>query len=261
MIRGIDTDNYDGTVSVQRFRNLYDNHGVRFNIVSMERGGPFADGQKANAEEAGMIVPACYRFLYWDNQDLERMREACRMGLPVWIDCEWAQGMAGGPAATVERIATARDLLKGEGLYAGIYSGRWWWQPFTNDTQVFAGDHGWGANYPFGNNLPPMDYPPDFQRLIHFGGLDFKVWQYANTCYDEPGFDMNAALEPFWEDDVEENYEGEINEHRAQVVLIEAVMTGKVRVAFTDTGLALARDDGSADVSLPLPIPEWGKPT
>ena len=73
MIRGVDTDNYDQVVSVERFRKLHDNHGVRFNIVSLERGGPYAPSQKANAEAAGIVVPAGYRFLYWDSFDMERM--------------------------------------------------------------------------------------------------------------------------------------------------------------------------------------------
>ena len=202
MIRGCDTDNYDQVVSVARFRKLHDDHNIRFNIVSLERGGPYAPSQKANCEAVGIVVPEGYRFLYWDNFDLERMKEAAGFGLPIWIDCEWADGMTGGPEATVERIATARDLLKSEGRYAGIYSGNWWWGPCTGGSLAFAGDWGWGANYPFGDALPPTDYEPDFANLVRFGGLDFKVWQYANNAYGEPGFDMNAAETAFWEDDV-----------------------------------------------------------
>ncbi len=198
MIRGIDSDNYDGEVPVHHFKWLYDTAAVRYNIIGLEARMPFAQQQKQACEEAGLVVPFAYKFLYWQDNDLERMKDSCRFGKPIAIDCEFDTDWL--PSRVLERILAAKDLLVREGLYWGIYTGQWWWVPKTGNSKVFAGDRLWHAAYPFGNQLPPLDYMPPAAMPVTYGGWsNATVHQYANQCYaDDAGpwaFDMNAADE------------------------------------------------------------------
>lgn len=200
-MRGIDTDNYDGPIPVEHFEMLHRDYGVDFNIIGLEASMPYAFTQRQASEAAGIRVPLAYKFLYWTPNDLARMLDACRFGKPIAIDCEFAGGMAGGPGATVERIGQARELLKREGLYWGIYTGSWWWDPMTGDSQDFAGDQLWHAAYPFNRPgrppvLPPADYMPSDFSVNYGGWTQATIWQYADVCYgDELGpwdLDLNA---------------------------------------------------------------------
>ncbi len=198
MIRGIDTDNYDGLVPEHHFRWLYDTHAVRFNIIGLEARMPFARQQKEACEAAGIMVPFAYKFLYWRDDDLERMKDACRFGEPIAIDCE--ADTTWSPDRVMERIGEAKDLLTREGLYWGIYTGEWWWSPKTRNSTDCATDKLWHAAYPFGNQLPPENYmPPEGMQVDYGGWVEAQVHQYADQCYgDDAGpwaFDMNAADE------------------------------------------------------------------
>lgn len=195
-MRGTDTDNYDGPIPENHFRLLKEQYGVDFNIIGLEAQMPFALDQKRNAEAAGIEVPLAYKFLYWQDNDLERMKQAAGFGLPIAIDCEYATGMA-NPEATVERIQQAKDLLISEGLYWGIYTGQWWWVPQTANSEAFKNDNLWHAGYPWGGgNLPPVEYRPN-NFVVNYGGwVQSTIWQYADVCYgDELGpwaLDLNA---------------------------------------------------------------------
>lgn len=201
MLRGIDTDNYDGDVSVQRFKNLYDKYEVKFNIVGCQVGQDgknYTKGQIANSESAGLGVPFTYEFLYWDANDTIRMQRAASYGKPVAIDCEYSNGMNGDPNATLSRILLAKETLIREGQYWGIYTGEWWWVPQTQNSTLFSGDKLWHGAYPYNRVgqppiLPPYPYLPDFATARKYGGWTRPFcWQYADICYDEPSFDMNA---------------------------------------------------------------------
>lgn len=194
-MRGIDTDNYDGDIPVAHFQRLHDVYGVRFNIIGLEAMEPYAASQAANSLAAGIAVPLHYKFLYWRDDDLERMKRASGFGRPVAIDCETGNGMPGGPAATVERILQARDVLKAEGQYWGIYTGQWWWPENTGNSQAFASDPLWHAAYPFGGgNLPPQLYIPTDFSVGYGGWTRATVFQYADTCYEDASWhlDLNA---------------------------------------------------------------------
>jgi hypothetical protein len=201
MTRGTDTDNYDGPVSVERFRHLYDARDVRFNIVGAQTGADganYSQVQIDNGRAAGLVVPATYDFLFYRGESgiegLERMKHAASFGLPVIPDIE-GDAFPLTTAAVVRTMHQARDLLMGmgAGLFWGWYSSKTEWDRITGGTMDFAGDPAWAAGYPFGNGvLPPADFMPDFADLAPFGGLVPHVWQYADTCYDEPTFDMNA---------------------------------------------------------------------
>lgn len=200
MIRGIDTDNYDGNVPLEHFEMLRRDYDVRFNIIGLEARMPYANQQREACGAAGIVVPFAYKFLYWYDNDLERMKDACRFGEPIAIDCEYDVPPGWTPDRVVERIDAARALLVSEGLYWGIYTGEWWWKPQTRNSTAFSADRLWHAAYPFGNRLPPKDYLPPDPIVVDYGGWTVaNVHQYANNCYgDNVGpwaFDMNAADE------------------------------------------------------------------
>lgn len=188
-MRGIDTDNYDGAIPVGHFEMLHRDYGIDFNIIGLEALMPFAQSQRESCEAAGIAVPLAYKFLYWTDNDLDRMARACAFGKPIAIDCEYGNGMAAGKAATVERIAQARELLIREGLYWGIYTGAWWWPGATGNSRDFAGDKLWHAAYPFGAQvLPPPDYVHQNFAVNYGGWTEATIWQYADVCYgDEAG--------------------------------------------------------------------------
>lgn len=202
LVRGIDSDNYDGPVAATHYQMLRENYGMRFNILGLEAQQPYVQHQLQASAEAGLDVPFCYKFLYWSPSDLERMAQACRWQKPIAIDCEYSTNWP--PERVVERIHQAKELLLREGLYWGIYTGSWWWRPKTGDSQAFAGDRLWHAQYSWGDGvLPPLEAPPDDGLVLGdpYGGWHHPAcWQYANTCYgDDLGdwdFDMNYLVVP-----------------------------------------------------------------
>jgi hypothetical protein len=219
MIRGIDTDNYDGIIPVSHFQKLHDVYGVRFNIIGLEARMPFAKQQQDAGYAAGIDNPFAYKFPYWTegngpNSDLERFKEVCAFGKPIAPDIEYEPGLPGGGGANVERMHQIKDLLLREGLFWGWYSSPEMWRRLTNNTLDFAGDKGWSASYPFARlneavpTVPPIDYMPSFDHFPSFGGTVNEIWQYANACFEDGPWhlDLNAyqgeiarpKLEPVW---------------------------------------------------------------
>lgn len=198
LVRGIDTDNYDGDVPVTHFEMLRRDFDVRFNVIGLEANTPYANQQREACKAAGIVVPFAYKFLYWTDNDLERMKRAAGFGELVAIDCEYDVPAGWAPERVVERIDAARQVLVAEGRYWGIYTGAWWWPAATRNWTGFSADRLWHAAYPFGNKLPPKDYMPPEPTTVSYGGWTVaNVHQYANNCYgDELGpwaFDLNAA--------------------------------------------------------------------
>lgn len=202
--RGIDLDNWDRDVSVDRLVSLRDNHGMRFAIVGCQVGADgnnYTAAQVANSEAAGLWVPFTYEFPWYAGDSivnsLTRMRHAMTFGRVVAPDIEAPPGLSHptGAAGMVALMHQVKDMLVAVGLFWGWYSSPSEWRRLTGDTQDFAGDLCWSATYPY-KNLPPEDFMPDWTQYPAFGGLVPVVWQYADKCYDEPTFDMNAMLAP-----------------------------------------------------------------
>ncbi len=200
-VRGVDADNYDGPIPVAHYQKLHDLYGVRFQILGLEAYQPYAAIQRDNGQAGDVPTQFGYKFLYWQDNDFERMKQAAGFGLPVAIDVEYGDGMPGGPMATVERILQAKDVLIAEGLYWGQYSSVYKWGRLTHGTMALAGDNGWSANYPFNrisgpSVLPPVDYLPDLTTWPAFGGTIVKVAQYADVCYEDGPWhlDLNCML-------------------------------------------------------------------
>lgn len=152
--------------------------------------------QYAACRTAGMPVEALYVFVYWDEDDIRRVSDArslaIEFGLQVWLDCEW--GKTGYPgtgtwapdAATLVGLIAAYKAQLGM-LYAGIYTGRWWWVPFTGDSHAFATDRLWHADYS----------PPDFAGFVAYGGwLRPVIIQYSSG--GTAGINADLDVEEVW---------------------------------------------------------------
>ncbi len=151
--------------------------------------------QYAACDAAGLPVEALYVFVYWDSEDTRRINDAFTLAeafnLKVWLDCEWT--MTGYPgtgtwapdAATLVRlIAAYRAQLTG--VYAGIYTGRWWWVPFTGDSHAHASDPLWHADYS----------TPDFDGFEPYGGWTRPtIWQLSSAGVDGVNADLNEEEE------------------------------------------------------------------
>lgn len=195
---GTDTDNFDGDVSVARYAALKA-AGAAFNIVGCETG---LDGknytalQIANSLEAGLLVPFTYKFPYWVDSDLDGFKRAVQFGYPVAMDLEYAEGMPGGKDATIDRVLQIRDYLISQGMYWGRYSGEWWLPGHMGDVPQMRGDRYWHAGYPWGmGKLPPAGWLPDFDTFHPYCGIQRPdVIQFADICWGEPTFDLNAMF-------------------------------------------------------------------
>lgn len=261
LVLGCDTDNFDGPVSVAQYQRFY-NNGGRFCIVGCQTGTDnknYTRLQMDNARAAGLQVPFLYEFLYWDGNDFDRMKHAASFGLPVAIDCEWQNGMPGGAAATVQRIQDAKALLQSLNAYWGIYTGAWWWPGNTGNSTAFAGDPLWHAAYPYGEGkLPPQGFLPDFSTFQPYGGWTKPtVQQFADVCYDEPTWDMNAMEVA---DVATEHYENELNDRRARDLLNYHLQnTLQLKATWANGQLALIDRNGQP-VALNVDVPDWAAP-
>lgn len=182
---GVDVSNYSGAVGVNKFQELKA-QGVSFVIPGCQidaQGHSYTADQIKDAEAAGLAVPATYELLYWDNDDLNRMTHAMSFGLPVWLDCEVTTRLSQGD--TIGRIWAAVNFLGAS--CAGIYTGRWWWEPSTGNTTAFANQSLWHAEY----------RPDPFKDFKSYGGWATPtIWQYSNQGLAGVNCDLNLMADP-----------------------------------------------------------------
>lgn len=118
--------------------------------------------QSAKARAAGLNVEA-YMYLWYDLDVAARARIKLDLiqqagGIErVWLDVE-DTFTSKGPGEIVGLTALARDLVLERGFQTGIYTGRWYWVPRTNDSAGFSNLPLWLASYDGQQNLdmPPM---------------------------------------------------------------------------------------------------------
>jgi hypothetical protein len=75
------------------------------------------------------------------------------------------------PSRIVDLIGTAVEAC--EDYPRGLYSAKWWWVPATGDSQLWAGERWWSADY---------DDVPDLSVFQPFGGItQLAGKQYRGT--------------------------------------------------------------------------------
>lgn len=91
----------------------------------------------------------------------------------IWIDAEdAAAGMSA--AQLLDLIGEAVNAVEAAGYEAGIYTGRWWWIPYTGNSRRFAHLALWDAYY--------IHRLPDFDAWLPYGGWTRpEIWQWHDT--------------------------------------------------------------------------------
>lgn len=149
----IDISNHQGEISREQFREMK-RLGVRTVICGTDGSAekPLVYRQQIEAAAAEGLRVEAYLYLYFAGD--VRARTAAKLDMiqqvgrvsRVWLDCE-DQQHSFGPEELVGRIAAARDLVQERGLRTGIYTGRWWWEPYTNNEGGFWDLPLWIAAY------------------------------------------------------------------------------------------------------------------
>lgn len=174
MQEAIDISNWQGDPSSDVFVR-WAAEGVR-TVICGTMGNPdyplVYEQQATKAMNAGLEVEA-YVWLVWDNADpgarlswyLDLVQQ-CPWVRRVWLDCEQTDGWQDA-ASTVSLIAQAREQVKARGLEVGIYTGAWWWQPYTDNEGGFWDLPLWLADYDYRPTLESAHLPLGGWTSLH----------------------------------------------------------------------------------------------
>jgi GH25 family lysozyme M1 (1,4-beta-N-acetylmuramidase) len=193
LVRGIDVSSHQSS----DLGSLISTHGPNHIVVRLylPEENPSQDhtrAQIASARAAGCTVGG-YVWCYQDMDPRKTVRDAIALArsvhlmLPVlWLDCETYKNSSGvterGPDAPW--IRAAADECRQLGVRPGIYTARWWWRDFMDDTTEFADLPLWAAEY---------DDNPDVDDVTLFGGWTRASGkQYAEKLPSGAGLDQNV---------------------------------------------------------------------
>jgi hypothetical protein len=150
--------------------------------------------QIASARAAGCTVGG-YVWCYRELDPRKTVRDAIALArsagaeLPVlWLDCETykVQGVVRDPGPNAAWLRAAVDESRALGVRPGIYTGRWWWREFMEDTREFADLPLWAAEY---------DGNTDIDDVTLFGGWTRASGkQWAEKLPSGAGLDQNVFL-------------------------------------------------------------------
>lgn len=149
----VDISNWQGDLDANVYQRWY-REGARTVICGTDGSATHPvvfPSQMQKARAAGLNVEA-YIYLYFSLDVVRRTNLKLDMidaigGVPrVWIDCEDTTS-GRPPSELVGLIAAARDQVQARGYECGIYTGRWWWEPYTNNERGFGDLPLWNASY------------------------------------------------------------------------------------------------------------------
>lgn len=176
MEKALDVSNYSGAFGAEAVA-CWQEQGYRHLVCGTQR--PEITRRQLETALAGGLSVAAYVYLYWRHDVVAAVQRslAALEGLPVerlWLDCEDVRG-ALSAEDVVERIAAAVAAC---GAFPhGIYTGRWWWTPNTDESAAFRHLPLWHAEY---TGSPST--LPDFGRFLPYGGWSRPaMWQYQGT--------------------------------------------------------------------------------
>lgn len=144
--KAIDISNWQSDLPPEVYRRWYA-EGVR-TVICGTSGNPTAPlvyaQQAAKAAAAGMNVEA-YIWIYWEDAQAFETRVNAKLDLVrtvpgvnrVWLDCEDTHN-APSPEEIVRLIGLAASIAQARGFEVGIYTGAWWWKPFTRNATDFG---------------------------------------------------------------------------------------------------------------------------
>lgn len=179
----LDLSNHDeSTFNAQCLKD----NGVTDVIMGCQIGGLPAKRMIPELLRVGIRVPGVYAFLgfnnWWIQPTNHSIAVAKEFGIDrVWLDAEADDASTGHtvpgvtPAMRISRLAEARDMVANAGLARGVYSAKWFWEPYMANTRLFANEELWLGG-PYG--VPPISGPPGFG-----GWLSVAIHQHTSTYW------------------------------------------------------------------------------
>lgn len=183
MSKVLDLSNYDySTFSAECFRN----HGVSRVIVNSWDYDISSDMLR-KLRSVGIAVDDAYAFLYfgkpWEKREVTnaiRLHREHKLKR-IWLDVEARPPHEETWVTPEYRIRVVRDcvnLIRSEGVEPCIYTGRWYWVPYMNNTREFSSLKLWHSEY--GRNDGTMSPV----RYVDYGGWHrVSVHQYTSQLY------------------------------------------------------------------------------
>lgn len=228
---GVDISNWSGEITREQVECWKRNHVKRV-IIGTQREA-ITRQQMQTVVDAGGLELQAYVYLYdygyyaFDAQ----VREAHRriQGFPVtklYLDCEFAT--TAPPDVVVERIWLAVNTAAQFATPFAIYTGRWWWEPMTDNSAEFA-DYGvglWHSHY--------FDFGPNHRSNLRpipagYGGWVFcNMWQYrGSTIFCDVNVDYNYFYE---ETEVDEDRIAELERQLAELTEEHELLSVKMYI-------------------------------
>jgi GH25 family lysozyme M1 (1,4-beta-N-acetylmuramidase) len=196
----VDISNYSGPVSQDTLFAWREMHDVGLVIVQAIEPPPnFPAGQtrqQIQACVAAAIPVDAYLFL-WTASNVEqdmRTKLALLNGLEHWVRKIWLDVEDTTPASAAQRVSSIRQalaVLDGWALaharpLPGIYSARWWWTAYIDDTTEFADRQLWTAQY------DGIDNTSVFNRFGGWGSCRIKQYAGTSTLAGQGNVDLNV---------------------------------------------------------------------
>jgi hypothetical protein len=196
----VDVSNYSGPLAQATLNVWKQDHDVGLVIVqAIEPPPTYPAGQTRQqilaCANAGIVTDAY--FYLWTGSNVEqdmRTKLALLNGIEdkvrrLWLDVE--DTMPSSPAFRVTTIRQALAVLDGWSAahhkpLPGIYTGRWWWTVYVNDTTEFMDRALWTSEY---------DGIPDPNRVTLYGGWrECRIKQHigTSTLAGQGGIDQNV---------------------------------------------------------------------
>ena len=221
---GVDFSQHGGPLALSTVE-CWKSTGVKYAIVQYSSRMP---QHLATLNQAGNIEIEAYVYLYWGldpwgQSPQVRTSNAIAMmrGLPVrrlWLDCEDSTH-----PYREDQLRDCATICEQAGLPTGIYTGRWWWAPQTNNSHSFAQLPLWHAQYLGQAPTPDLSkLPRDFSSFVPYGGWTTPtIWQWWNTTnLCGHSVDLNAMEDdvPSQEELIGRVVEALVNKYRVELV-------------------------------------------
>lgn len=214
---GVDFSQWGGELAPSTVE-CWKSEGVRFAVVQYSS----FMRQHLGALKDGGIPAEVYVYLYWGQDTAKRVKDAITMvgdfDVPrLWLDAEDATtGFT--PETILERLKAAEEACDRP---CGIYTGAWWWKPYTRNSTAFKHLPLWHAGYTSSGSVADLR-PPSFEAFDPYGGWSRPLmWQYqGTTMLCGHSVDMNVKEEV----PVDKPSEAEL-----RLGVIETIISGKYR--------------------------------
>ena len=180
-MRLVDFSQHGGALAPETV-NCWRSQGIAAAIVQ------YSERMKQHLDvlEAKAMRAEGYVYLYWDRspwnqtpQDRTRAALAMANGRisRLWLDAEDTSH-----PYDEQQLLECVALCHLAGMETGIYTGRWWWEPRTGNSQTFAHLPLWHAEYVTPSPNADLAMSPDFSKFKPYGGwTQPTIWQYQGT--------------------------------------------------------------------------------